>query len=735
MAQLASALAWGARGRKFESFHPDFFYIYVSVLRKSMELFLDTKIEYLKGVGPSRATLLQRELGIFTFRDLLVYYPFRYVDRTHFVNILNVCDTNNYIVTKGYITRMELIGSGRTQRLSATITDETGSMELVWFKGLKWIKDSLKPNVEYMVMGKPNYFNGKYSISHPEVEVLRANSNDAIKQSFMPVYSSTEKLKAAGLSSKGISKLVYTLLKEAEGKIPETLPIYVLQQNRLMKRDDALLAIHFPENNDLLNRALYRLKFEELFFLQLDYQYSKKKRKESTKGFVFSKIGEYFNTFYNTYLPFELTGAQKRVVKEIRNDVKTGMQMNRLLQGDVGSGKTLVALLCMFMAKDNGFQACMMAPTEILATQHYAGITKFLASMDVKVALLTGTTKLSEKRKIKERLVNGDIDILIGTHALIEDDVKFNNLGFVVIDEQHRFGVEQRAKMWTKNHIPPHVLVMTATPIPRTLAMTFYGDLDCSVIDELPPGRKPIKTVHQYDSDRLKVFSFMEKQIALGRQVYVVYPLIKESEKLDLKDLMDGYESISRRFPLPQYQISIVHGQMKAADKDYEMDRFKKGITNIMVSTTVIEVGVDVPNATVMIIENAERFGLAQLHQLRGRVGRGGEQSYCILMTSDKLTFVGRERISTMVRTNDGFEISEADLKLRGPGDLQGLQQSGVVHLKVADIVKDESLIRLTRDIVADILNDDQELKKMENAPIRLYLQTRKKEQNWSKIS
>ena len=700
-----------------------------------MELFLDTKIEYLKGVGPSRATLLQRELGIFTFRDLLVYYPFRYVDRTHLLSIRNVCDTNNYIVTKGYITRMELIGSGRTQRLSATLTDETGSMELVWFKGLKWIKDALKTNVEYMVMGKPNFFNGKYSISHPELEVLRGNADDVIKQTFMPVYSSTEKLKAAGLASKGISKLIYTLLREAEGKIPETLPIYILQRNKLMKRQEALLSIHFPENNDLLNRALYRLKFEELFFLQLDYQYSKKKRKESTQGFVFSKIGNTFNAFYNTCLPFELTNAQKRVIREIRNDVKTGKQMNRLLQGDVGSGKTLVALLSMLMAKDNEFQACMMAPTEILATQHFVGITKFLKQLPIKVSLLTGSTKVAEKRKIKEQLLNGDIDILIGTHALIEDDVKFNNLGFVVIDEQHRFGVEQRAKMWTKNHIPPHILVMTATPIPRTLAMTFYGDLDCSVIDELPPGRKPIKTIHQYDSDRLKVFAFMENQIKSGRQVYVVYPLIKESEKLDLKDLMDGYESISRRFPLPKYQISIVHGQMKPVDKDYEMNRFKEGTTNIMVSTTVIEVGVDVPNATVMIIENAERFGLAQLHQLRGRVGRGGEQSYCILMTSDKLTYDGRERISTMVRTNDGFEISEADLKLRGPGDLHGLQQSGIVHLKVADIVKDESLIRLTCDIVINILQKDPELVLHENIAIKNYLQSKKKEQNWAKIS
>lgn len=699
-----------------------------------MESFWDKKIEFLKGVGPARATLLQREIGVFTFGDLLSYYPFRYVDRTHRIPICQLNETNNYLVIKGRIAKFELLGSGRTQRLSATFFDDTGSMELVWFKGLKWIRDSLKKEQDYIVMGKPTFFNGKFSISHPDIEVYRGEY-DNVTQTFMPVYSSTEKLKAQGLASKGISKLVKTLLIEAEGRINETLPWNVVNNHRLLPKIEALKAIHFPENNDVLQKAIYRLKFEELFFLQLDYQYAKKERKEQTKGFIFGVVGEYFNRFYTECLPFSLTNAQKRVIKEIRADMKTGAQMNRLLQGDVGSGKTLVALLCMLIAKDNGFQACMMAPTEILANQHYLSITKMVGDLPINIALLTGSTKASEKRKIKQQLQDNEIDILIGTHALIEDDVKFTNLGFVVIDEQHRFGVEQRAKMWTKNHIPPHVLVMTATPIPRTLAMTFYGDLDCSVIDELPPGRKPIKTVHQYDSDRLKVFAFMERQILLGRQVYVVYPLIKESEKLDLKDLMDGYESISRRFPLPKYQISIVHGQMKSADKDYEMERFKHGKTNIMVSTTVIEVGVDVPNATVMVIENSERFGLAQLHQLRGRVGRGGEQSYCILMTSDKLSYIGRERISTMVRTNDGFEISEADLKLRGPGDLQGLQQSGVVQLKIADVVKDESLIRLTRDTVKDLLQQDPYLELSDNLALKNYMQKKNVGLNWGKIS
>lgn len=699
-----------------------------------MESYLDKKIENLKGVGSARATLLQREIGIFTYGDLLSYYPFRYVDRTRFVPIREINETNSYLVIRGYITRLELLGTGRTQRLVATFSDSTGNMELVWFKGLKWIQDYLKKDVEYIVMGKPTFFNGKYSISHPDMEVLRPN-DDAIKQTFMPIYSSTEKLRVQGFATKGISKLMRTLLVEVQGRVPETLPQAVLLSNGLISKAEAIKAIHFPDSNEMLQKAIYRLKFEELFFLQLDYQYAKKDRKERTSGFLFDTIGDSFNRFYKEYLPFSLTNAQKRVVKEIRADMKTGQQMNRLLQGDVGSGKTLVALLCMLIAKDNGFQSCMMAPTEILATQHYLSITKMLGNLPITTALLTGSTKAAEKRKIKQQLLNNEIDILIGTHALIEDDVKFFNLGFVVIDEQHRFGVEQRAKMWTKNQIPPHVLVMTATPIPRTLAMTFYGDLDCSIIDELPPGRKPIKTIHQYDSDRLKVFAFMERQMALGRQVYVVYPLIKESEKLDLKDLMDGYESISRRFPLPKYQISIVHGQMKPADKDFEMERFKQGKTHIMVSTTVIEVGVDVPNATVMVIENSERFGLAQLHQLRGRVGRGGEQSYCILMTADKLSFDGRERISTMVRTNDGFEISEADLKLRGPGDLQGLQQSGVIHLKIADIVKDESLIRLTRDIVTFILQQDPEMKMQDNYPLQLYLQKKNMALNWSKIS
>lgn len=699
-----------------------------------MQFSYDTKIEYLKGVGPARATLLQRELEIFTFEDLLSHYPFRYVDRTRFIPIAEIRDTSNYLVTKGYIKKVELLGTGRTQRLAAVLGDSTGTMDLVWFQGVRWVKDYLKPDVEYVVMGKPNYFNGRYTIAHPEMEVFKAEDKELI-QTFMPVYSTTEKLKAQGISTKAISKLIFTMLFDLEMQLKETLPKNVVDDNRLMSRHEAICSIHFPKTSDDLQRAVYRLKFEELFFMQLDYQYVKKERKENNSGFVFATIGECFNGFYSNYLPFSLTNAQKRVVREIRNDVRTGKQMNRLLQGDVGSGKTLVALLCMLMAKDNGYQACLMAPTEILATQHFAGISRYLEHMEVKVALLTGSTKAAEKRKLKESLKNGDIDILIGTHALIEDDVMFKNLGFVVIDEQHRFGVEQRYKMWTKNSTPPHILVMTATPIPRTLAMTFYGDLDCSVIDELPPGRKPVKTVHQYDSARLKVFDFMENQIAQGRQVYVVYPLIKESEKLDLKDLMDGYESVSRRFPLPKYQISIVHGQMKPADKDYEMDRFKKGITNIMVSTTVIEVGVDVPNATVMVIENSERFGLSQLHQLRGRVGRGGEQSYCILMTADKLSYDGRERIATMVRTNDGFEISEADLKLRGPGDLQGLQQSGVVHLKIADIVQDESIIRLTRNTVMDILQKDPLLETDINTCLKNYLKDKKLQINWGKIS
>ncbi len=696
--------------------------------------YLSTPIEYLRTVGPARATLLQRELGIHTFGDLLEYYPFRYLDRTRFITINQIAETNNYIVTKGVITDIKTVGEGRKMRLTAILRDVTGSLELVWFQGIKWVKESLRTNVEYLVLGRPTLFNGSYNIAHPDLEPVKPEG-EAVAQSFIPIYSSTEKLKSRGFSTKGISKIMSVLLGDAHGNIPETLPKHIISRFGLMGREEAMFNIHFPKDAETNAKAVRRLKFEEVFMMQLEYLYAKTERREKGRGFVFNHIGNYFNSFYKNNLPFELTGAQKRVVREIYTDMRTGKQMNRLLQGDVGSGKTLVALLCMLIACDNGFQACLMAPTEILATQHFANIMKFLQNIGIEAELLTGSTKPASKRKIKERLQKGEIQILIGTHALIEKDVVFANLGLVVIDEQHRFGVEQRAKMWAKNTIPPHILVMTATPIPRTLAMTVYGDLDCSIIDELPPGRKPIRTLHQYDGDRLKVFGFMKRQISAGHQIYVVYPLINESEKLDLKDLMDGYESISRAFPQPQYQISIVHGQMKADAKDYEMERFKKGQTHIMVSTTVIEVGVDVPNASVMVIENAERFGLSQLHQLRGRVGRGAEQSYCILMTSDKLTTDGRARIKTMVETTDGFKIAEADLKLRGPGDLQGLQQSGVIDLKLADIVQDENMIRVARDTVNEILSSDPRLLSPENSLLKRYVQKKSAKINWGRIS
>ena len=696
--------------------------------------YLNTPIEYLRTVGPARANLLKSELGIFTFGDLLEYYPFRYLDRTRFITINQISETNNYIVTKGIITDLKTVGEGRKMRLTAFLRDKTGCIELVWFQGIKWVKESLKTNVEYLVMGRPTLFNGSYNIAHPDLEPVKPEG-DTLAQSFIPIYSSTEKLKARGFSTKGISKLMAVLLGDARGNIPETMPQYLLNRFGLMGREQAMFNIHFPKDSASNEQAMRRLKFEEVFMMQLEYLYAKTERQQKSTGFVFNHIGDLFNTFYKNNLPFELTNAQKRVVREIYSDMRTGKQMNRLLQGDVGSGKTLVALLCMLIACDNGYQACLMAPTEILATQHFASIGKFLNNIGVNVELLTGSTKPAQKKKIKERLQNGEINILIGTHALIEKDVVFANLGLVVIDEQHRFGVEQRAKMWAKNTVPPHVLVMTATPIPRTLAMTVYGDLDCSVIDELPPGRKPIQTFHKYDSNRLAVFGFMRRQIEAGHQIYVVYPLINESEKLDLKDLMDGYESITRAFPQPQYQVSIVHGQMKTDAKDYEMERFKKGETHIMVSTTVIEVGVDVPNASVMVIENAERFGLSQLHQLRGRVGRGAEQSYCILMTSDKLTADGRARIKTMVETTDGFKIAEADLKLRGPGDLQGLQQSGVVDLKLADIVQDENMIRTARDTVNEILAADPQLLSPDNSLLKRHITRKQNKINWGRIS
>ena len=696
-------------------------------------LFVDTPIEYLKGVGPARAQLLQRELDIYTYGDLLEYFPYRYVDRSQVSTIRDINIDEPYVVLRGTIHDLHTIGNGKSMRLSAQLRDATGQIELVWFQGLKWIRESLKPDTEYIVMGKPSVFNDHINIAHPDLE--RADREGASNIKYIPIYSSTEKLKTKGLHTKGIAKLTEQLLRMAGGHIPETLPVSVIEKYKLPSRANAIEVIHYPVRPHDIALSIQRMKFEELFFLQLDYQYAKHERQMRSNGYVFPVVGEHFNRFYNERLTFELTGAQKRVVKEIRADMKSGHQMNRLLQGDVGSGKTLVALLTMLIAIDNGCQTCLMAPTEILANQHYANISKMLDGLGVSVELLTGALKPSAKKKIKQRLKDGEIDILIGTHAVIEKDVQFKNLGFVVIDEQHRFGVEQRSKLWTKSAQPPHVLVMTATPIPRTLAMTVYGDLDCSIIDELPPGRKAIKTIHATDHQRLKVFGFIREQIARGRQVYIVYPLIEESETMDLKDLMDGYESIAREFPLPQYQISIVHGRMDSEAKDYEMGRFKRGETQIMVSTTVIEVGVDVPNASVMIIENAERFGLSQLHQLRGRVGRGAEQSYCILMTGNKLSNTARERIKIMVDSTDGFRIAEADLRLRGPGDLQGLQQSGILQLKLADIVGDETIVRAARETVQEILEKDPRLESLDNACLRLYLQKNKRALAWGKIS
>ena len=696
-------------------------------------LFIDTPIEFLKGVGPTRAQLLQSELDIYTYGDLLEYFPYRYVDRSQISSISNINIDDAYVVLRGTIHDLHTVGTGKSTRMSAQLQDATGQIELVWFQGLKWIRESLKPDTEYIVMGKPTVFNDHINIAHPDLE--RANQESASNIKYIPIYSSTEKLKSKGLHTKGIAKLTEQLLRMANGRIPETLPHSVIEKYKLPSRANAIEVIHFPVRPHDISLSIQRMKFEELFFLQLDYQYAKHERQIRNNGYIFPVVGEHFNRFYNEKLTFELTGAQKRVVKEIRADMKSGHQMNRLLQGDVGSGKTLVALLTMLIAIDNGCQTCLMAPTEILANQHFANISKMLDGLGINVELLTGALKPSVKRKIKQRLQEGEIDILIGTHAVIEKDVQFKNLGFVVIDEQHRFGVEQRSKLWTKSAQPPHVLVMTATPIPRTLAMTLYGDLDCSIIDELPPGRKAVKTIHCTDHQRLKVFGFIRDQIARGRQIYIVYPLIEESETMDLKDLMDGYESIAREFPLPQYQISIVHGRMDSEAKDYEMGRFKRGETHIMVSTTVIEVGVDVPNASVMIIENAERFGLSQLHQLRGRVGRGAEQSYCILMTGNKLSNTARERIKIMVDSTDGFRIAEADLRLRGPGDLQGLQQSGILQLKLADIINDESIVRAARETVQEILDKDPHLESIDNACLKLYLQKNKRALAWGKIS
>ncbi len=656
------------------------------------------------------------------------------VDRSRISTLNNFDPEEPYLVFRGRISDLHTLSSGRSTRMEATFQDGTGNMTLVWFQGLKWIKDSIKPGVIYNVMGHPTLFGGDYQLAHPDIEAAKLNE-DQPQHAFLPVYRTTEKAKNRGVSTKALARMTDNLMKAMPSHLPETLPASIIAKYHLMGRTQALRNMHYPNSMEIWQQAVFREKFEELFYHQLDYQYSRNTRRLRSVGRIFGVVGDCFNNFYKNNLPFPLTGAQKRVIKEIRQDMRSGRQMNRLLQGDVGSGKTLVALMTILIALDNGCQACLMAPTEILATQHFANFQKMLAGLDINVELLVGSLKPSQKRKIKQRLATCEIDILIGTHALIEKDVIFKQLGYVVIDEQHRFGVEQRSKLWAKSNIPPHVLVMTATPIPRTLAMTLYADLDCSVIDELPPGRQPIRTTHGTDAQRALLFNFMKQQIAQGRQIYVVYPLINESETLDLKDLMDGYESLSRSFPMPQYQLSIVHGQMPAEAKAYEMDRFKRGETHIMVSTTVIEVGVDVPNATVMVIENAERFGLSQLHQLRGRVGRGGGQSYCILMTKDDLSRTSKQRIDTMCSTTDGFLIAEADLKLRGPGDLQGLQQSGMLDMKLADLVDDEPLVRATRDEIHDLLEADPDLQLPDNQPLRQHIAHSDHLPHWDKIS
>ena len=695
-----------------------------------------TPIEYLKGIGLSRADVLKKEQKVFSFEDLLRYFPYKYIDRTRFYKIRDIQPDLPYVQVLARLTHKEILGEKHTKRLIIKAKDETGVIELAWFQGIKWVEKNLVIGKVYVIFGKPASFNGNAQMAHPEMELYNPQ---ALKQkgnlTLQPAYNSTEKLKQFALDSKGLQKLTATLLDLHGKDIHENLPLYLVSRFNLMGRADAYRNMHFPEDAILLNEAQHRLKFEELFLLQLKLLKTKLLRAQKFKGAIFETVGHYFNNFYHHKLPFSLTNAQKKVLKEIRLDTQRGVQMNRLLQGDVGSGKTVVALMSMLIAIDNGYQTCIMAPTEILANQHYQTIKGLVGDDFIEVALLTGSTPKKDRKILHENLENGRLKILIGTHALIEDKVQFQNLGFVVIDEQHRFGVEQRAKLWRKNVIPPHVLVMTATPIPRTLAMTLYGDLDVSVIDELPAGRKPIETLHLYENQRLRMFGFMKQEMTKGRQIYVVYPLIQESEKLDLKNLEEGIETMRHEFPLPDYRISIVHGKMSPKDKEFEMQRFVKGETQIMVATTVIEVGVNIPNASVMIIENAERFGLSQLHQLRGRVGRGAEQSYCILMTTHKLSHDGRIRLDTMVKTNNGFEISEIDLQLRGPGDIEGKQQSGVIDLKVANLTTDQELLVQVRKCVVDIFDKDPELALPENQVLHLALQAKNAGLTWDKIS
>jgi len=698
-----------------------------------MNNFLETPIEYLKGVGPKRAELLKKELGIRTYEDLLFHFPFRYVDRSAYQKVADAAYSDSALQLKGKIVSLKSTGVGRGKRLSGIFEDESGKIELVWFQGVDWVTKNISAGRIYQVYGKAKKFGTSYNIAHPEVVGWEKVDHSKGMQG---IYSSTEKLNDIGLHTKGIYKLALTLVENLRSVVSETLPETIRSQYKLIDLEEALIQIHRPDSEEEARRAILRLKFEELFFLQLELLQRKQISFEKEKGFQFPKLDDVFTKFYDQKLPFELTDAQKRVLKEIRKDVVSGRHMNRLLQGDVGSGKTLVALISMLMAINNGYQAAIIAPTEILANQHFEGISELLDGLNIKVALLTGSTRKKARDILHEQLRSGEMNLLIGTHALFENVVQFHDLGFVVIDEQHRFGVAQRAKMWAKNSVPPHVLIMTATPIPRTLAMTFYGDLDVSVIDELPPGRKPITTSHRNESNRARVFGFMKEEIMLGRQIYIVYPLIQESETLDLNNLMDGFEAVSRSFPLPDYKISIVHGKMKPKDKDFEMQRFVRGETQIMVATTVIEVGVNVPNASVMIIENSERFGLSQLHQLRGRVGRGADKSYCILMSSHKLSKEAKKRIETMVRTQDGFEIAEVDLEIRGPGDIMGTQQSGDLNLKIADLAKDGSLVSIARDVARSVLSEDLELIKPENLNLKskLYKILRSRP-DWGKIA
>ncbi|MBD3639000.1 MAG: ATP-dependent DNA helicase RecG [Crocinitomicaceae bacterium] len=695
---------------------------------------LSTPIVYLKGVGPKRGEILQKEANIHTYYDLLHYYPFRYIDKSAYNNISEIPQLTTPVQLKGQIISYKQVKSGRAKRLEVKFEDATGRVDLIWFKGGKWIVPKLKKGGWAKVYGRPKRYGSLYSIAHPEIEFLENENEDSL--GLQAVYHSGEKLENLGFHSKGIERIIAQLLPQIKGQIDDILPDWIKSDLNLISREDALINIHAPSSFEMVRRAQLRLKFEELFILQLELLLRKEITKKKIKGLKLEKVGDIFNEFYSQHLPFELTNAQKRVIKEIRADIGSGIHMNRLLQGDVGSGKTLVALMVMLIAIDNGYQACMMAPTEILANQHYNTLQDFLKKMDIRVELLTGSTKKSERKKLHEDLRSGAIHILVGTHALLEDVVQYKDLGIAIIDEQHRFGVAQRSRLWKKNTLPPHILVMTATPIPRTLALTFYGDLDISVIDELPPGRKDVQTTHRFESARLNVFQFIENEIAKGRQVYIVYPLIQESEKLDYENLLDGYESITRRFPLPKFKVSIVHGQMKAEAKDYEMAQFAAGKTDIMVATTVIEVGVNVPNASVMVIESAQKFGLSQLHQLRGRVGRGADQSYCILMTNHKISEDAKKRIATMVETNDGFKISEVDLKLRGPGDIMGTQQSGILNLKLADLSRDAQIVKMARLKAEELMQKDPTFSEKDHQALakrlKKVLQSRP---NWSRIS